>query len=404
MAIETLGDWNAILACCCAMPSCPLPLTECESVSASAVSRGYTNDADEEWTLYKRYGTRRTISGSHTYSESISYYGLTSSSENSIEATQFNGYEWDHPYEIGGANEFGCAYSPATESVNCSASGSSTQIESIRYYWGEPDGEGHFASAFAPQWMCVLAITGGGAYPCSYEFTNTLTIYPHYFGYNSDGSSPDPGTNDATVQAWADGGFIGDAPCSGTAVVVGETSSIGDLIPSFFSSGDYTDTSETTYEDGMSLTEWTDDAREALDGLLTFEGTAPECKSDLCQSTDSGGYLIFTVAWLDITKARVRDLAPVEHLGTYFKVTYDIYDYDADSNPTLVSADNVNEWEGPGTGDQDDPSWIIGDWIELGLPTPPNILRKRMNFRYECYRSPWGSKPQLSGEGQDLPE
>jgi hypothetical protein len=34
MSIETLEDWNAILGqCCCPMPSCPVPVRRCESIS-----------------------------------------------------------------------------------------------------------------------------------------------------------------------------------------------------------------------------------------------------------------------------------------------------------------------------------------------------------------------------------
>jgi hypothetical protein len=42
-------------------------------------------------------------------------------------------------------------------------------------------------------------------------------------------------------------------------------------------------------------------------------------------------------------------------------------------------------------------------WNDLN-PPPMTGTRRVINVRYVCYRSPYGVKPQLTGEGVDLTE
>lgn len=66
--------------------------------------------------------------------------------------------------------------------------------------------------------------------------------------------------------------------------------------------------------------------------------------------------------------------------------------------------DITREWTGPGTGDQSDPSWNIGEPYVMESPGEPGI-RKIVNLRFYCYPdSPYGVKPQASGEATDLEE
>lgn len=62
--------------------------------------------------------------------------------------------------------------------------------------------------------------------------------------------------------------------------------------------------------------------------------------------------------------------------------------------------DLTAEWIGPGTGGENDPSWFT-DWNDLNPPPMPGT-RRVVNIRYECYRGPYGAKPQTTGEGVDI--
>jgi hypothetical protein len=106
---------------------------------------------------------------------------------------------------------------------------------------------------------------------------------------------------------------------------------------------------------------------------------------------------------IDLIKRRVRIRIPTTHTGSYFKITYDIAEFPGDGEPSFFSQDNVIEWTGPGTGDQDDPSWIAGDWIEIDPPEVPGE-RRIVNIRYTCYAgTKFGSKPQVMGEALEIP-
>lgn len=79
-----------------------------------------------------------------------------------------------------------------------------------------------------------------------------------------------------------------------------------------------------------------------------------------------------------LTKVRYRWQVPIIHLGDYFKITWDVlYEpvgWDDESipeedRPVRFSIKDLTEvWSGPGTGDQDDESWLAGDWYDLEIP------------------------------------
>lgn len=85
----------------------------------------------------------------------------------------------------------------------------------------------------------------------------------------------------------------------------------------------------------------------------------------------------------------------VPFTGTYFKITWDeLYEPEGWNNEAIPEAerpvrfsrkDLTEEWEGPGSGDQDDPSWKFQDWHELELPEEPGE-RRIINIRYEHLR------------------
>jgi hypothetical protein len=103
---------------------------------------------------------------------------------------------------------------------------------------------------------------------------------------------------------------------------------------------------------------------------------------------------------VQITPYRFRFQIPITHLGTYFKITYDIAEFPTDplTPDSFVSEDNVIEWTGPGDPeDAEAASWLT-DWIELAPPDEPGE-RRVVNIRYTCYQgTKYGVKPQTTGE------
>lgn len=97
----------------------------------------------------------------------------------------------------------------------------------------------------------------------------------------------------------------------------------------------------------------------------------------------------------DTNKVRYRCRVPVSHLGTYFKITWDVlyelagWDNTAvpiEDRPVRYSRKDLTvEWEGPGSGAQSDPSWLAGDWYDLPAPEEPGV-RKVINIRFEHMR------------------
>lgn len=68
---------------------------------------------------------------------------------------------------------------------------------------------------------------------------------------------------------------------------------------------------------------------------------------------------------------------------------------------SFVSEDNTWEWTGPGDPEDED-SWKSG-WYSIDPPSVPGT-RRVVNIRFECYRSDYGSKPEITGEGVTLPD
>jgi hypothetical protein len=112
---------------------------------------------------------------------------------------------------------------------------------------------------------------------------------------------------------------------------------------------------------------------------------------------------------------RYRWQVPVSHLGSYFKITWDILetpdDWDnteipVETRPVRVSVKDLTvEWSGPGTGAQSNPSWFAGDWQVLDPPAKPGT-RKIVNIRYlHTKSSPYGQLPDTTGNFiSDIPD
>ncbi len=70
--------------------------------------------------------------------------------------------------------------------------------------------------------------------------------------------------------------------------------------------------------------------------------------------------------------------------------------------PSAVNRDLTATWTGPGNP-QVATSWEASSWRALNPPDQPGEIRL-VNIRFECYRTPYGNKPQVTGEAVDLPD
>jgi hypothetical protein len=300
--------------------------------------------------------------------------------------------------------------------------------------------------------------------PCQFKIIFTITIFDHYFGKNSDGSSAVPASPPAdSVQDWVDGGQIGDAPTTGTGT---KTTYTGDETQTFSALAKPVGTTIVSltgqYTEPVEKEDWDDEVAQIIDGALSC-GLDDACYVDVCVAATAILSLSFVAnqvcyRWVIPTDGTMNDprktlpdplpegyedadawwadnQIPKPYQGTYFKVTWDVLtepdgwdDTINDPNETLPDPlpegyDTADEWwadhqvpkpgrptrtylqdltwEWTGPADPLNPeSWKSPEYV---LKRPPEAGNRRVvNIRYECYRSPYGNKPEVTGEGVDL--
>jgi hypothetical protein len=119
----------------------------------------------------------------------------------------------------------------------------------------------------------------------------------------------------------------------------------------------------------------------------------------IVSSEDTGSKVISAT----LTLRRFRFIVPITHLGTYYKIIYDIAEFPTSGDPSFISQDAVVEWTGPGTGVWNDPSWLT-PWVEI---EPSNSVigeRRVVNVRYQClHNSVFPFPPGATGETLIIP-
>jgi hypothetical protein len=172
----------------------------------------------------------------------------------------------------------------------------------------------------------------------------------------------------------------------------------GDRFFGEFTGGDFTQTYSVEFDEELTPTK-ADEMLAALD--FPDDTTGEDCYSydnriDGCPDLMAG-----------IQKARVQFRVPTTHAGTYFKIVFDVIEEpegwdDVTIFRTFYATDVEREWTGPGTGDQDDPSWLMGSPYNIPQPDIAGV-RRIVNRRYYCYpNGTYGYKPQISGEGAEI--
>lgn len=243
--------------------------------------------------------------------------------------------------------------------------------------------------------------------PCVWLITQTIEIEDHWFGYYWDGTSAAPALDQDALDAWWQDPGVSDPPCPGTSVIT----SIETVDPLSFmlrpscgvDSGDI-NTDASDYRDGVTLAEWQALAESVIEGDLNFDDE--ECLGELCtalRQEEGASDVPGDNASLILQAVQVSWEVDDSHGGTVFHLLFDVLEEPVASDPSFIAEDVARDWIGPGTGLQNDPSWDIGTPYVIDPPAVPGE-RRIVNRRFWCYpNSPYGYKPQVTGEGVELP-
>lgn len=307
--IETTEDWNAALACCCAMPAAPAPTMICESKTATRAAVGW---------------------GVQNYR---SAFGIVAIS----------------PFD--------------PEALDC--------VELVKTY--------REVSA---------TVVFSSTHPDSEDSTsNFATVVGANAEYSIFGN-PTPRTEDGdTLTARGTGvDNYSEGTFSGTVTTEYEV----DEEP-------FTDTVVTTiiFSNPITAAEVREEALAKLAEIATWTSTGAVCAAALevnfyiCEGEPTA-----EPANVVATKVRYRWQVPSSHLGTYYKITWDVLfeptgwddeEIPEEDRPLRFSRKNLTvEWTGPGSGAQSDPSWLAGDWYDLEVPEEPGE-RRVINVRFKMF-------------------
>ena len=478
LPIETLDDWNAVLAdgCCCEQPECPVPLESCRSVTGQLTSQGFIDPDDAVWRRYKKFGTRKWITAAGSEDGFLTGYGTFVSATYEANAETFQGDEYTRLYY----GVVGCESYPVEEpTTHCEATGSATtEFFSVKPWstgLGTPpvinyvysaeststvsissaeglETEAHkawkilfptqedyedavdlynaYLADYAQYEIDLAAWYAGGSVgdpptepdaveepppepeefygPCVWQLTQDIDIQAHFFGYNSDGSSAAPPLDQDALDAWWQDPGTSDPPCPGSSTKTTIETSLNPLTvmlrPSCGVDVDDINTDDSDYREGVTLAEWKTLAELAIESDLNFENE--ECLGDQCialRHEEGSSDAPDDNASLILQAARGSWDVDDSHGGTAFHLLFDILEEPEDGDPSFLAVDVARNWTGPGTGPQDDPSWGLGTFYEIPPPAASGE-RRVVNRRFWCCpNSPYGFKPQVTGEGVELP-
>lgn len=364
MTIETLEDWN-LVNCCCGMPVCPVPVVVAESVYGEMADRGFVDPADPPGVWNRHLKHMQTLSETvHTgYTDPETGEGYT----DNIDWVGTTGEEYDS-YYFGGIAGVGCqTWTPISTTI-CTNGGARTWSN-----FGRPGGEPDTAGGITVADVSGLPTRSNPSInhpPCTFELTET-----------SQTTSYDSETSTWSVHTATSYSVTTSIPPSG-----------------------YNNTPVTAYSLSITWADWKAGARALLDPEMVFS-------DDACVTSDAPAISIYEAdepvdngsAGLTLTKARYRWQIPATHLGSYFKITWQILTTPTDCEPTL--GDDITQvWTGPGDPESPDGDSWLTEWNDLDPPSVPGST-KIVNIRFECYTSAkFGHRPQVTGEAFPPPD
>lgn len=384
--IETLEDWNTALGYCgcCEMPSCPVPGKECQSLTVPVCGYSLPEHEDVEANPCLRYTTKTTTTA---YSQSI-----TSTSGTVV----------------------------TTDNVTYNATATARNIPSI------------VDSAIS----CFEMFSQNLTFTSEYRVTDDGDLVERQ-DYTRTDTSPEPSDllllpgSTAIYSTYTELGvteYPPDPPVS--------TPGSGDGVATFYSEGyngisidnSWTYTAPGTFTKTVTITGG--GTTETTTWTVVFSGDIEDVIGDMAWAdyTDYLGTLCNAVRdCTEITKVRYRWVVPESHSGSYFLITWDVVFFpeghdatinDPDATPPDPLPEGVTEeewWADHQVPDPDAPNpsvieddktweWTGGtrtsSWYEIAAPSSQGETRI-VNVRFICYRSPYGQKPQTTGEAYE---
>lgn len=462
--IEILDEWNAVLTqnnCCCAMPECPVPTMECQSITSFAKAYGVLNEEDNK--LYQRQRW---------------YFAPVGSTSNSDVYNEWDGFGWGSIYDSEPPG-------PEYEDMRIEWSGDAHLLDYYapyiaRHVYGRntcfQESELAFSECAGTQTQTWTEWTGftntGEAFysPVTYSGVST---YTEVGGEETDEHAAwialwgteaawqaaydqwvidhaawviDYAAWEIAWAEWDSGGQIGPEPVAPVEPVepAGEPtefyppctvrrmlreeltayeydggfrqvpSTEEEPNPTVINSGpEYFQSfigggGDKEYESVINFSEILAAARDSMTGVdwdacAVIDPLFAECSSTMASTPEQNTDVIE----ITLVKARFRWVIPQDWSpgmavpGSYFKITWDIATYPTDPEAEISYIQDLTwEWTGPGDPEDED-SWKSG-WYEIDPPGEPGE-RKIVNIRYECYRSPqFGNKPQITGDAEDI--
>lgn len=393
MNIETLEDWNLIAdGCgCCPMPSCPVPIQDCES--AVIYLCGFS-PADDAPFLPPTPAERNILYAGMNFTTALTYDGplvVFSGAESCV-------HEFNPKARAAGGSCLG--------SIDYTYSDTSTE-------WYEEERE-NIANVLTHNDVANGIDIGNGLGVVGSSTTA-------FTSYDIDGDVTDSGSD--TVPYTRFFRVVPNLQAGGSGTWTGST-----LVYDSYDITGIPDTITTTlrFTDAFTLAT----ARAALATVTPAEWPDEACSSNLVVTMAEDGIRILAAT---ATVAKVQFQVPTSHTGSYFKVTFDVIqkpngwddtindpeveppdplppgwehpqipDPEAPSR-SIVAADITRTWTGPGTGPQSDDSWNIGEPYTIPIPTVAGTCVIG-NIRFECYRSTrTGTRPQVTGESYEPP-
>lgn len=154
---------------------------------------------------------------------------------------------------------------------------------------------------------------------------------------------------------------------------------------------------DTSFELPITVAEVAASAAADVAAQLDFDSPS-QTKGSLCESLFfSDPLLVPGGAWNAYRSRtiRYRWRVPDAHLGTYFKITWDILDEPTVGAPSVAAG---GEWIWTGPGDPGDAATWLSGWYDL---LPPSVAGTRRVVNAKAWHlstSPFGIRPTLIGE------
>jgi hypothetical protein len=340
MKIETIADWNMVLAgCgCCEMPSCPVPTRECESITVEICGHVLPeHEENEPGDECRRFATKTTTRVIDYFEEEPStpsssqqnYTGTYVSSKTLVDGECITSWATSSTYSDTGTTYVAGGAFTETTTLDWTSSSNSDDDEcvgggtyTLRRVFDDPEIEDEFDSGDWPEPVyCPLEATPSGT--------------------------------------WTKSGFS------------------------------YTDPSNTY---------------EVTNVTYSGEIVAAEYLEAFSFPDDANGVsCVASTGCAIATKSRFRWIIPDTWPGSYFKITWDeVFFPDDESTPTVVNANRSWTWEGPGDPEDED-TWKSG-WYSLAPPEAPGEVRVVNIRYECYKSAKFGTRPQITGEAYEIPE